>query len=94
MSRNVSEIEVEVVEVENKPPAAPQGGVATAAAGWEQRQRNKWKGGVRQVDARWWPLWLIPAVIAVILVSALALVFGLLAAVFIGIRTIFRSLFR
>jgi len=37
---------------------------------------RQWQGRVKQLDARWWPLWVVLGVIVVFLVLTLGVVFG------------------
>jgi len=99
MTREATEIEVEVVEIEN---SAPGGGGELApgppVGGDDGRDWRRWQGGVRRFDSRWSPLWVIPGIIALFLLATVGLVIGLLVgllvAVFLFCRWLLRALFR
>ena len=95
MTREATEIEVEVVEIENSAPAGG-GEVATgpSVVGDDRRDWRRWQGGVRRFDTRWWPLWVIPGIIALFLLATVGLVIGLLVAVLLFCRWLLRALFR
>jgi hypothetical protein len=95
MGRQASEIEVEVVEVENKPPGPPRGSVVADTPGnpdWGNWR--DWHGRVPRAYFRWWPLWMIPGLILFVLLAALALAVGLLVVISLGIRRMLRAFFR
>lgn len=86
MTREVSEIEVEVVEIDGIRPIPPP---QPHAAG--PRPRVVWGGGVPRLRwTRWWPLW---GVLGVVL-GALLLTFGLVIAVVIGMFLLLLRIFR
>jgi len=78
-------VEVEVTEIdgvtheakrperETKSPEKPKG--------WAE-----WSGRVRTLDSRWWPLWVILGIIAVVLALTVGLV---LAAIYLVFRIVF-----
>ena len=87
MTKEATEIEVEVVEIDGVAPIAPQ-----APAGGSRPQKpwqdwRKWTGKVRTLDSRWWPLWTILGIIAVVLLLTAGL---LLAVVFLVVRLFIR----
>jgi hypothetical protein len=94
MSKQASEIEVEVVELENKLPASPRGGTDTQTCGPEQRAWRQWQGRLRRIDARWWPLWAIPGLALLVLLAAVGLLIGVLFVIFLGVRNLLRSITR
>ncbi|WP_338287501.1 hypothetical protein [Luteolibacter sp. LG18] len=72
-------IEVEVLEVDG---VAPQSQAAEAQpeptqSSWQQA----WQGRVKQLDMRWWPLWVILGVIALFLLLTVGVVVGVLLLV-------------
>jgi len=89
MTKHGSEIEVEVVEVENTIPAEirqPET-IKTQEPEWRQ-----WQGRVRRIDARWWPLWVIPGIILLLLLATVGVVIGVLVAIFLLLRNLVRAL--
>ncbi len=79
MTKESTEIEVEVVEIdgvapvvtrETARPDAPQRG------DWQDWQQ--WRGKVSRLDSRWWPLWVILGIIALGLFLTVGLVFGVM----------------
>ena len=85
MTREVSEIEVEVVEIDGvKPVSVPDRRMPPPP-------RNPWFGTLPRLRwSRWWPLW---ALLAVVL-GALVLTFGLVVAVVIGVVVLLLRMFR
>lgn len=91
MTKEASEIEVEVVEVENTVPPAgreasrpvPPGG------GWRH-----WHGRIRRIDTRWWPLWVIPGIIVLGMAAVVVAVIGLVVLIIVLIRSLVRILLR
>jgi hypothetical protein len=80
MTKEATQIEVEVVEIDGVTPTAPQAGAE------EQRPQNdwrQWQGRVRQLDSRWWPLWVVLGIIAFVLLITVGLVLGV---VFVIVR--------
>ena len=89
-----TEIEVEVVEIDGVPadtmapagrrdlrePAVEHGG-STQEAG--RQPWHPWQGRVRTLDSRWWPLWLLLGIIALVLLLTVGVV---LAVVFLIVR--------
>ena len=83
-------IEVEVVEVDGIiQPARPEpADDARSQPDWRQ-----WQGRVRTLDSRWWPLWVVLGLIAVVVMLTVGLV---VLAVFVIFRILFgikRALF-
>ena len=73
MTKEATEIEVEVVEIDGVTPTTPQ------ASAEEQRPQNdwrQWQGRVRQLDSRWWPLWIVLGIIAFVFLITVGLVLG------------------
>jgi uncharacterized membrane protein YgcG len=77
-------IEVEVLEIDGQTPPA-----TSPVPEPEPRQPawQAWQGRVRQLDARWWPLWVILGVVGISLLLTVGIVFG---AIFLVARTIAR----
>lgn len=82
-------IEVEVLEIDGAVPfAKPQ-----SAPNSQTRQPwQNWQGRVRQLDRRWWPLWVILGVIAVALLLTVGVFLGIIFLIFSIIRGFVRAL--
>ena len=91
MTKEASEIEVEVVEVQNTLPATDRDAAREAPPRSEWRH---WQGRMRRIDARWWPLWVIPGIVVLGLAAVVGAVIGLLVLVFVLVRSMLRILFR
>ncbi len=82
-------IEVEVLEIDGAAPPAKveSGGESQSRQPWE-----KWQGRVRQLDARWWPLWVFLGIIAVALLLTVGVVLGVIFLIFRIIRGFLRAI--
>lgn len=75
-------IEVEVLEVDGEAPRPHESAPDSFQNGsWQSLQ-----GRVRQLDPRWWPLWVVLGVIGIALILTVGVVLG---AVFLMARAIF-----
>ena len=83
MTKEATEIEVEVVEIDGVTPVVPQvrAGEARPQGNWQDWRQ--WQGKVRRLDSRWWPLWVFLGIIALALFLTVGLV---LAVVFLVVR--------
>jgi hypothetical protein len=85
-------IEVEVVAIDGAPPA-----VATSVPESEPRQQwqewRSWQGRVRTLDARWWPLWILLGIVALVLVATLGLLLGVVVLIVKTARGLLHALF-
>jgi hypothetical protein len=79
MTKETTEIEVEVVEIDGVAPAAPQ---ANAEEQGPQYGWRHWQGRVRQLDSRWWPLWIVLGIIAFVFLITVGLVLGVVFVIF------------
>lgn len=79
-NKDATEIEVEVVEIDGVTPVVTREDSAEEAPRQDWRQ---WQGRVSRLDARWWPLWVLLGIIAVVLCLTLGLV---IAAVYVVVR--------
>ena len=86
-NKDATEIEVEVVEIDGVTPVVAREDGAEEAPRQDWRQ---WQGRVSRLDARWWPLWVLLGIVAVVLCLTLGLV---VAAVYVVVR-IFRKIVR
>ena len=94
MTKEASEIEVEVVEVENTLAGARREAARDVPSASQGREWRHWQSRVRRIDARWWPLWVIPGVVILGLAAVAGAVIGLLALVFVLVRSLVRILLR
>lgn len=97
MSKEATEIEVEVVEIDGAAPIVAQprtrmdtgidfdDEASTTSQGFRGRDWQQWQGRIRTLDSRWWPLWVLLGIIAVFLLLTLGVV---IAAVFLVLRII------
>lgn len=97
MSKEATEIEVEVVEIDGTAPivAHSRSRVDTAmdfddeaspsSQGFRGRDWQQWQGRIRTLDSRWWPLWVLLGIIAVFLLLTLGVV---IAAIYLVLRVI------
>lgn len=91
MTNEVTEIEVEVLEIDGIAPVVAQERSAESPqpqGDWQDWRQ--WQGRVRRLDSRWWPLWLFLGIIAV----GLALTVGLVIAVVFLILRVFLKIVR
>jgi hypothetical protein len=97
MSKEATEIEVEVVEIDGAAPIVAQPRMradtgidfddeaSRSSQGFRGRDWQQWQGRIRTLDSRWWPLWVLLGIIAVFLLLTLGIV---IAAVYLVLRVI------
>ncbi len=83
MTKEATEIEVEVVEIDGLAPVVPQARAGEAPRQSDWQDWRQWQGRVRTLDSRWWPLWVFLGIIALALLLTVGLV---IAVVFVVIR--------
>ncbi len=92
MTNEFQTIEVEVVEIDGAAPAAK------FQSSEETQPRRKdwriWKNRIRQLDSRWWPLWVIVAITGVLLLVTVGVVIGAILVIFRVLSGILRVIFR
>lgn len=93
MTNEPQAIEVEVVEIDGAAPPAKFESQEEAQPRQSWPDLQNWQGRVRQLDSRWWPLWVVLGVIAVVLFLTFGLVIAVIFAVFRIIRGIVRAIF-
>lgn len=92
MTNEPQAIEVEVVEIDG---AAPPVKVEPREEAPRQRPDwQNWQGRVRTLDARWWPLWVLLGVIAVVLLLTVGVVVGIVLVIFRILRGLVRAVIR
>ncbi|MEI7927523.1 MAG: hypothetical protein WCH40_03165 [Verrucomicrobiales bacterium] len=70
-------IEMEVLAIDDAAPAHPNPEPNSEPdPAWRQ-----WQGRVKQLDARWWPLWVVLGIIVVFLVLTVGVLIGALVLV-------------
>jgi hypothetical protein len=91
MTNEVQTIEVEVLEIDGTaaPVKSPERRELPPRAAWQG-----WQGRVRQLDGRWWPLWVLLGAVAVVLLLTVGLVVGILLVIFRILRGIIRAIVR
>lgn len=82
-------IEVEVLEIDG---AAPPAKVETGGESQTRQPWDNWQGRVRQLDSRWWPLWVVLGTIALVLMLTVGVVLGAIFLIFRIIRGFLRML--
>jgi hypothetical protein len=97
MSKEATEIEVEVVEIDGAAPIVAQSRsrmdtdmnfddeASPSSQGFRGRDWQQWQGRIRTLDSRWWPLWVLLGIIAVFLLLTLGVV---IAAIYLVLRII------
>lgn len=79
MNQESSEIEVEVVEIDGVAPIiTPETARHDAPQRGDWQDWHQWRGQVRSLDSRWWPLWVILGIIAISLLLTVGLVIGVI----------------
>ena len=83
MTPEATEIEVEVLEIDGVAQAVPQvrPEETPRPSGGDWQDWRQWQGRVRQLDSRWWPLWVFLGILVVGLLLTVGLVFGLLVLI-------------
>lgn len=76
MTRESTDIEVEVVEIDGVTPVAPAPRADDPLRSDDWREWRQWRGRVSRLDSRWWPLWVILGIIAFSLLVTVGLVIG------------------
>jgi hypothetical protein len=89
MTKEATEIEVEVVEIDGVAPAVPHARSDEPARKEAWQDWRQWQGKIRQLDSRWWPLWVFLGIIALALFLTVGVV---LATVFLIVRLCMRIL--
>ena len=77
MTQDPTEIEVEVLEIDGVAPAVSRARAdepPPTQGDWQDWRR--WQGRARKIDARWWPLWVIPGILGLALLLTVGLVLG------------------
>lgn len=97
MSKEATEIEVEVVEIDGaapivaQPRSRPDTGMnfddeaSPGSQGFRGPDWQHWQGRIRTLDNRWWPLWVLLGIIAVFLLLTLGVI---IAAIYLVLRVI------
>lgn len=93
MTPEATEIEVEVLEIDGVAPAVPQvRPEETPPPQGDWQDWRQWQGRVRQLDSRWWPLWVFLGILVVSLLLTVGLVIGVLFLIFRLFLKIVRAL--
>jgi hypothetical protein len=94
MTKEVTDIEVEVVEIDGIAPAAPRERSGDPPRRGDWQDWRQWQGKVRRLDGRWWPLWVALGILALFLALTLGLVLGVIFLVFRILMSLLRSILR
>ena len=83
MTKEATEIEVEVVEIDGVAPLARKVPAEESQTRGDWQDWRQWQGKVRTLDSRWWPLWVFLGIIALVLFLTVGVA---LAVVFLIVR--------
>ncbi len=83
--------EVEVLEIDGVVSPAK---IDTESDRSQRIPWENWQGRVRQLDSRWWPVWVFLGIIALVLMLTVGIVLGAIFLVFSIIRGFLRMLLR
>jgi hypothetical protein len=89
MTRESTDIEVEVVEIDGMTPITPEARADKPPQRGDWQDWRQWRGQVRRFDSRWWPLWVVLGIIAVALLLTVGLLIG---AVFLIVSLLLKML--
>jgi hypothetical protein len=94
MTRESTDIEVEVVEIDGVAPVArePRTGNTPPRGDWHVWRQ--WRGQVSRLDSRWWPLWVVLGIIALALILTLGLVLGVVFLIVSLMMKLLRAILR
>jgi hypothetical protein len=76
MTRESTDIEVEVVEIDGVAPAAPEPVADHNPPRNDWREWRQYSGRIRRLDSRWWPLWVILGIVGLALFLTVGLLIG------------------
>jgi len=80
-------IEVEVIEIDGVAHSAPREEEQTGkGAPWNNWQN--WSGRVRQLDSRWWPLWVVLGILVLGLILTVGVFFAIIYVIARFIRNV------
>lgn len=94
MTKEATEIEVEVVEIDGLAPVAPQVRADEAPPPNDWQDWRQWQGRVRTLDSRWWPLWVFLGIIALALLLTVGLVIAVVFVIANLLIKLMRAIFR
>lgn len=86
MEKEPETIEVEVVEIDGVAPVPVT--PAEEDAPHRGNDWRNWQGKVRQLDMRWWPLWVLLGIILLFLALTVGIVLGIIYGIYRIIRGI------
>ena len=94
MTRESTDIEVEVVEIDGVTPVTPEirDDRTTFRSNWQGW--TQWRGQVSRLDSRWWPLWVVLGIIALTLILTVGLVIGVVFVIIRLMMNVLRAVFR
>ena len=94
MTRESTDIEVEVVEIDGVAPVAGKPRVDETPPRGDWQDWRQWRGQVRRLDSRWWPLWVILGIIALALILTVGLVLGVVFLIVATLMKLLRAILR
>jgi len=89
MTQESQTIEVEVVTIDGTAPVVRDPERTPTGLPWQN-----WRGRTLKFDNYWWPLWVIPGVVVLLLLMLVGVFFGAIYVVFRAIRGMLRALIR
>lgn len=89
ITKETTEIEVEVLEIDGLAPVKDERPAAEEPLRWRNLQ-----GRVLKLDPKWWPLWLFLGVILLFLLLTVGLVLGVLYVVLRLVAKVLRAIMR
>lgn len=93
IQRQVTDLEVEVLEIDGVVPSAAKAGPEQEPSpSREWQDWRHWQGRVRRLDSRWWPLWMVLGIIVLGFLLTVGLLLGVIFLVFRMLLKIFRAL--
>jgi hypothetical protein len=94
MTRESTDIEVEVVEIDGVTPVAPETRSDDPPRRADWQDWRQWRGQVRRLDSRWWPLWVILGFIAMALFLTVGLVIIVIFLIIRLVMNLMRAILR
>lgn len=94
MTRESTDIEVEVVEIDGVTPIVPEARAEHTPPRGDWQDWRQWRGQVRRLDSRWWPLWVILGIVALTLFLTVGLVLGVVFLIVSLLMKLLRAILR
>lgn len=94
MTRENTEIEVEVVEIDGVTAAAAEPIADPIPPRKDWREWRQYSGRIRRLDSRWWPLWLFLGIVALALFLTVGLLIGVVFLIIGLVMKLLRAILR